>query len=129
MDYSQTSSVNFSYSTKKLHLILNDPPYRHGIDADMSERLKGKIAIVTGASSGIGRAIAVTFAKHGATIVCSDLQEVSRATEGAEAGVSTHDVIMQHGGVATFLRADVQQAADMESLVKTAVEKFGRLDM
>jgi NAD(P)-dependent dehydrogenase (short-subunit alcohol dehydrogenase family) len=83
--------------------------------------LKDKVAIVTGGTSGIGREAAVLFAEAGAKVVVSG----RRATEGAE----TVDLVRAAGGDALFVKGDVSQSADVQSLVQKTVEKFGRLDL
>ena len=92
-----------------------------------SLRLQEKVAIVTGASSGLGRAIAIRYAQEGAKVVCADLTPTARSQE--EAGITTHDLIIQEGGQAIFVQADVGDATQMENLVKKAVKVYGRLDM
>lgn len=92
-----------------------------------SRRLQDKVAIVTGASSGLGRAIAVRYAQEGANVVCADLTPTARSQE--EAVITTHDLIATNGGKAIFVPADVGDAAQMENLVKAAVSEYGRLDM
>ena len=84
-------------------------------------QLAGKIAIVTGASSGIGRAIALSFAAEGARVVVADITE-----EPLEGGVSTRELA---GGACTFERADVAVWEDVDGLVSRTVEQFGRLDI
>lgn len=85
-------------------------------------RLDNKVAIVTGASSGIGRATACLFAKEGAKIVaCAD-----RNITGGEETVAT---IRANGGDGVFVKCDVTKATDVEGLVKATVEKFGRVDI
>lgn len=93
-------------------------------------RLENRVAIVTGASSGIGRAIARGFAKEGARVICSDIRTEARP-EGYEDNRQrpTAEVIRQDGGEAFFIRADVAIGRDVESLVKSAAERYGRLDI
>jgi NAD(P)-dependent dehydrogenase (short-subunit alcohol dehydrogenase family) len=92
-------------------------------------RLADKIAIVTGSSSGLGRAIALLYAKEGASVVCADLQPSARLVIRDEADAETHALITKSGGNAIFVKTDVGSAAEMEALVKKAVEKYGRLDV
>jgi NAD(P)-dependent dehydrogenase (short-subunit alcohol dehydrogenase family) len=96
----------------------------------MSRRLEGQIAIVTGSSSGNGRAIAVALAREGATILCSDLRPTALAA-GYEKDleVPTHEAIMRAGGKADYHPADASKAADVEALVARAVALYGRLDI
>jgi NAD(P)-dependent dehydrogenase (short-subunit alcohol dehydrogenase family) len=82
--------------------------------------LKGKVAIVTGASSGIGKAIAQLYAREGAAVVLSDLNQ--------EAGEIVAGEIRQAGGEAMFVAANVAEPADCERTVKAALEKYDRLD-
>jgi len=83
-------------------------------------KLKGKVAVVTGAASGIGCATAVLFAREGAKVAVVD-----RNRRGGE---ETVKIIRDDGGEACFVEADVSKAADAERMVKTAVENYGRLD-
>ena len=92
-----------------------------------SGRLKNKIAIVTGGSSSIGRAICLAYAKEGAKVVIADIRDTSRAPSEAE--VSTHELIKKNGGQAIFLQLDVTNFENVEQVVRTTVENFGRLDM
>jgi NAD(P)-dependent dehydrogenase (short-subunit alcohol dehydrogenase family) len=82
--------------------------------------LAGRVALVTGASSGIGRAAALAFAREGARVTVSDV-----AVEGGE---ETVRLIEGKGGEAGFVRADVSREADVEALVAETVRRFGRLD-
>ena len=86
----------------------------------MAERLTGKIAMVTGGGSGIGRATAQALSRDGATVVVSDVEEPG--------GTATVDSIKAGGGQALFVRADVSQAEQVEELVERTVAEYGRLD-
>lgn len=92
-------------------------------------RLVNKIAIVTGSSSGIGRAIALKLSREGAVVVCADIQEIARTEILTETEVATHDLITQNGGTAEFLKVDASKAEDEERLVGHTAIKYGRLDM
>lgn len=83
--------------------------------------LENKTAVVTGAGSGIGRAIAVLYAKEGARVVVSDVDE--------KGGNETADLIAQAGGKASFFRADTSSAEDNRRLVDEAVKRFGGLHL
>lgn len=86
----------------------------------MSGKLSKKVALVTGAASGIGRQSALAFAREGATVAVVDV------TEGA--GNETVALITKEGGSARFFRCDVSKAAEVEKLVKDVVAAFGRID-
>ena len=86
----------------------------------MKNDLQGKVAIITGGTSGIGRDTAVLFAEAGAKVVVAGRREA----EGNE----TVDLIRKAGGVGLFVQTDVSKARDIEALVRTSVEKFGRVD-
>ena len=87
----------------------------------MSINIKGKIAIVTGASRGIGEGIAKVFSTEGATVICA-----ARSTVDGDRVVKS---INQNGGSAIFVQADIRLEADCKRLINTVVEKYGRLDI
>ena len=92
-------------------------------------RLRNKVAIVTGSSSGIGRAIAISYVQEGAKVVCADLTPSARPEIEEESIVSTHELLQQKGGDALFLKTDVAEVGDMERLMERTVRHYGRLDM
>lgn len=86
----------------------------------MPGRLDGKVALVTGGGSGIGRATALAFAREGARVVVADIT--------VEAGEATVRMIQEASGEACFCTADVSKAAEVQALVQRAVDTYGRLD-
>ncbi|MCX6000354.1 MAG: glucose 1-dehydrogenase [Chloroflexi bacterium] len=84
-------------------------------------KLDGKVALVTGAGSGIGRATALLFAKEGAKVGVDDSVPAG--------GRETVAMIKKAGGEAIFIQADVSKATDVERMVKAVVDKYGRIDV
>ena len=84
-------------------------------------RLEGKVALITGAGAGIGRAAAVRFAAEGARIVASDINEASAS--------ETATLVGEAGGEATSVGGDVVSGADAAAMVQAAMDSFGRLDV
>jgi 3-oxoacyl-[acyl-carrier protein] reductase len=84
-------------------------------------RLKGKVAIVTGGGSGFGEGIARRFAAEGARVLVNDLN--------ADGGERVAAGIRQQGGEARFARGDVSKAADVRTMVRAALDAFGRVDI
>ncbi|KAF1987469.1 NAD(P)-binding protein [Aulographum hederae CBS 113979] len=108
----------------------------------MSSRLSGKTAIVTGSSSGLGRAIATAYAEEGAQICCVDLyptlrNQIDSKTGKADSfhnrstdGVPTHEYLKStFGGNPIFVTANFTKAGDVEAAVAECVRQFGRLDI
>lgn len=92
----------------------------------MADRLKDKVALVTGAGSvgpgwGNGKAAAVLFAREGARVLCADIN--------ADAAAETAEVIRSEGGTAAVFEADVTETDQVEAMVATCAEEFGRIDV
>lgn len=94
-----------------------------------TQRLINKVAIVTGSSSGLGRAIALAYSREGAHVVCADLRSEARSLVAAETETGTDEMIRQSGMRAIFVKTDVSSAEDVKNLVQKAVQEFGRVDM
>ena len=86
----------------------------------MARWLENKVALVTGGSSGIGRASALAFIREGAKVVVADVN--------VDGGEETVKIIREVGGESIFVRTDVSKATEVEALVSKAVETYGRLD-
>jgi NAD(P)-dependent dehydrogenase (short-subunit alcohol dehydrogenase family) len=85
------------------------------------KQLENKVAIITGAGSGIGKAAAILFANEGAKVIVSDINE--------ENGNSAVDEIKKGGGEVFFIKADSSNAEDNEALVKQTLQQYGKLDI
>ncbi len=83
--------------------------------------LQDRVVLITGAGSGIGRATASLFASEGAKVVVADIN--------AESGQDTVDSIRKAGGEALFVQGDVGKLAAVEAMVRTAIDRYGRLDI
>ena len=86
----------------------------------MNERLKGKVAVITGAASGIGAATAKTYVEQGARVVLGDIQDLPGEALAASLGGSAH---------AVFRHCNVTSEAEVEALVEAAVSEFGQIDV
>ncbi len=86
----------------------------------MAGQLDGKVALITGAGSGIGRASALAFAREGAKVAVADIV--------VEGGEETVRMVKEAGGEAFFIKVDVSDAADVEAMVNTVVDTYGRID-
>ncbi|HEV2378965.1 MAG TPA: glucose 1-dehydrogenase [Terriglobia bacterium] len=84
-------------------------------------KLQGRVAIITGSASGVGRAGAILFAKEGARVVLADINE--------QGGQETEKVIRETGGMASFVSTDVSKPPQVESMVKVAIERYQRLNI
>jgi NAD(P)-dependent dehydrogenase (short-subunit alcohol dehydrogenase family) len=84
-------------------------------------RFTGKVAVVTGAASGLGRASACAFAREGASVLVADINE--------QGGTETVDLIHRAGGEAFFVRTDLREPRDIESMVEAAASRYGKLDI
>ena len=93
-----------------------------GSDGSPSGRLAGRVAVVTGGTSGLGRAIALALAREGAAVTIGDVRE--RPADGAP---PTAEAIQQAGGRAAYAATDVTRQGEVEALVRRAVTEFGAL--
>ena len=86
----------------------------------MTQQFSGKVALVTGGASGLGRVAAIALAREGASVVVSDVAESE--------GEATGQIIISAGGKAVFVKADVTRSSDAEAMVRETIKAFGRLD-
>ncbi|MFC1902203.1 SDR family NAD(P)-dependent oxidoreductase [Chloroflexota bacterium] len=84
-------------------------------------RLAGKVAIVTGVAAGIGRTAAIMFAKEGAKLVISDIDDVN--------GKETESIIHSSGGEAVFVHTDVSLASEVNNMISAGISRFGKIDI
>ena len=84
-------------------------------------RLQGKVCIITGAGSGLGKGIALVFAREGSKVVIAEIQE--------EPGQAVSQQIKAEGGEALFLRTDITRASEVEKMVEETLKAYGRIDI
>ena len=87
----------------------------------MTKKLDGKVAIITGAGSGIGRATAILFAQEGAKVVVAEIVD--------KQGKEVADTIKKNGGEALFVHTDVSRKEDVRNVIKEAVSRYGGLNI
>lgn len=90
-----------------------------------------KTAVVTGGSTGIGRAIALELATQGASVVIGDIEKTLAQGEryGPDSSDPTHSMIIERGGSASFEEVDVSRPADCQALIEHTIDTYGRLDV
>jgi NAD(P)-dependent dehydrogenase (short-subunit alcohol dehydrogenase family) len=101
------------------HRAARSAAYSEQVGGDVG-KLDGKVALVTGAARGLGRACAQIFAREGARVVVVDMQR--------EGGEETVSLIKAAGGEAMFVSADISRSADVQAMVRAAVDTYGGLD-
>jgi NAD(P)-dependent dehydrogenase (short-subunit alcohol dehydrogenase family) len=87
----------------------------------MGDLLKGKVAVITGAASGMGKAASILFAKEGANVVLADLN--------VKAGEAVAEEASKSGNKCVFIRTDVSQESDVKAMIDAATKNFGKLDV
>ena len=87
-------------------------------------RLQGKVAVVTGSNSGIGRAIAIAYGGEGVIVICA-----SRRPEAQEGDLPTHEQIKKNGGKAEFHHLQFTETESIDNLIKKVVKEHGRIDV
>lgn len=90
----------------------------------MGTRLKTQSAVVTGAASGMGRAIARRIAEEGASVTVADIRTAPR-----KGGRPTHECIRERGGKAQFIETDVSDPTDIETTIEEAIDRYGSIDI
>ena len=100
-----------------------DPPADHGAESYRGQgRLEGRAAIITGGDSGIGRAVAIAFAREGADVLISYLSEDGDAKETAR-------LVEEAGRKAVLVPGDIRDAAHCRAIVQHAIDEFGHLEV
>lgn len=88
---------------------------------ETQRRFNGKVVFITGAGSGLGRGVAIAFAKEGAIVVVTDLSE--------KANLETASMIEEDGGKALAIKVDVTKSEDIRNALTKTIEAFGKLDI
>ena len=92
------------------------------------QRLRGQVALITGAASGNGRAIALRYAAEGASVVCADITQ--EAVVGSwEESTPTHELIAEQGGNAIYAQCDVSDGDQVIAAIAATKAEFGGLDL
>lgn len=92
-------------------------------------RLQGKVAIITGSNSGIGRAIALAYAREGAKVICANRTEMSKNPDEADKDLSTSEVIKRRGGESEFAKMEVIDSQSVNTVVQDVARRYGRIDV
>jgi glucose 1-dehydrogenase len=116
-----THAVNWSDSMPHMDSV---PPSASATGTAVTGRLSGRVAVVTGSASGLGRAIAIRLATEGASVVVSDVR-----ADPVEGGKPTEDLITGLAGSCVRRDADVSRWTDVDRLIGETVERFGRVDL
>ena len=95
----------------------------------LERRLEGKVALVTGSTSGIGRAIAVRYAREVARVMCADLKTDPAPELGDKETSTVLEAIESEGGTGQFMVCDVSREDDIKAVLAATVDAFGRLDI
>ncbi len=92
-------------------------------------RLEHKVALITGSSSGVGRAMALRFAREGASVICADRTRDTSPVGFEDDKTATDELIVKQGGKAVFVSCDITDRAQIQNAIRTGVAQFGPLDI
>jgi NAD(P)-dependent dehydrogenase (short-subunit alcohol dehydrogenase family) len=99
-----------------------EPIYEHPLYNKLNQKLEGKVAIITGGDSGIGRAVAIAYAKQGAKVVIVYLNEDQDA-------LKTQDIIKTSGGQCKLIRIDISKPESSKTIVEKTMEEYGQINI